>query len=240
MRIFSVYIFALFCSLFISTLACSDYININSSDGSFDLQAGNIEGLLNNTNNQFEMSDQEILTAILNNDGIETAGKLSFLLASTDAGLSFIGLFDGIPITNPSNSIVDHFLGVSSTTSMETDWFATGDDGSEYSWHDMGNETQSVNALLGWDHEQTSAGFAWGDVSAAQSGTLNMYSVALTEFANDSIQFITYQNDDWAVTGSGDFSVLGQYAFSYQFIPAPGAIALLTIAGLSGRCRRRK
>ena len=167
-------------------------------------------------------------------------GKLSFLLASTDAGLSFIGLFDGIPITNPADSTVDQFLGISSTTSMETDWYATGDEGSEYSWHDMGNETQLVNALLGWDHEQTSAGFAWGDVSAAQSGTLNMYSVALTEFANDSIQFITYQDDDWAVAGNGDFSVLGQYAFSYQFVPAPGAIALLTIAGLSGRCRRRK
>jgi len=33
--------------------------------------------------------------------------------------------------------------------------------------------------------------------------------------------------------------VLGQYAFSYQMIPAPGAIALLTLAGLSSRRRRR-
>jgi hypothetical protein len=185
------------------------------------------------------MSDLDILAATLNEDGIETMGRLSFILASTDAGLSFVGLFDGVPINDPSGSVVDHFLGVSSTTTNNTDWFASGDTGSQTDWYDMGNGTQLVNAYLGWDHGQTSAAFAWGDVEAAPSGTVNLYDIDLTEFGSDSIQFLTYQDEQWDIAGTGSFSVLGQYAFSYQFVPAPGAIALLTIAGLSGRCRRR-
>jgi hypothetical protein len=223
-----------------ATIASAEYVTVNTSDGSFTLEAGSFDGLLSNQENQFALSDQEILAATLNNDGIETVGKLSFVLASTDAGLSFMGLFDGIPFTNPSGSIADQFLGLSSTTSMDTSWFATGDEGSEYSWYDLGNNTQLVNALLGWDHEQTSAGFAWGDVRTAQSGTVNLYDVDLSEFASDAIQFVTYQDEHWAVAGTADFSVLGQYAFSYQFVPAPGALALLTLVGLSSNRRRRK
>jgi len=217
----------------------ADYVTINSTSGDYDMYAGNTGGILNNPNHQFALSEQEILAAILNNDGIETVGKLSFILTSTDAGLSFIGLFDGIPITDPSQSLADQFLGVSATTSTGTDWFATGDTGSATDWYDMGNGTQLVNAMLGWDHGQTSAGFAWGDLGTSPTGTVNLYDISLTEFASDSIQFLTYQNDHWSIAGTADFSVLGQYAFSYQMIPAPGAIALLTLAGLSSRRRRR-
>ncbi|MDP7006256.1 MAG: hypothetical protein QF718_08620 [Phycisphaerales bacterium] len=234
------HIFTLITALFISCGAFSEYISISGSDGSYDIHAGNLAGILGGTNNQFSLSDLDILAATLNDDGIDTEGKLSFLVASTDAGLSFIGLFDGIANNNPWGSVPDQFLGLSTTTSIGTDWFATGDTGSESWWYDMGNGTQMVNSMLGWDHGQTSAGFAWGDVQQAQAGTMNLYDIDLTQFAPEPIQFITFQDDHWGVAGTADFSVLGQYAFSYQFIPAPGAIALLTIAGLSGRCRRRK
>jgi len=233
------YIFSVIALTSVVSLTSADYVTINSVDGTYDLNAGNLNGLLGNSDNQFALNDQQILAATLNNDGIETIGKLSFILASTDAGLSFMGLFDGVTDIDPTGSISDQFLGVSALTSIDTTWYATGDEGSEYAWYDMGNNSQLVNALLGWDHGQTSAGFAWGDVSVAQSGTFNMYAAELTEFANNSIQFITYQDDQWAVAGTGDLSVLGQYAFSYQFIPAPGAIALLAIAGLAGARRRR-
>lgn len=222
-----------------TALVSADYVTITGSDGSYDLYAGDLSGLLSGNNNQFSMSDLEILAAILNDDGIETLGTLSFFVGNTDSGLSLIGLFDGVPIYDPSNSNVDHLLALSSTTTMETDWFATGDVGSEAAWYDMGNGTQVVAALLTWDHELTSAGFAWGDVSSAQSGTVNLYEMDLTEFSPEPIQFITYQDDQWTVVGQAAFSVLGQYAFSYQYIPAPSVIALLSIAALARRRKRR-
>lgn len=218
----------------------ADYVTINGADGNFDMFAADLDGILSNSDHQFSLTDQEVLAATLNNDGIETAGKLSFVLASTDAGLSFMGLFDGIPFADPYGEVSNHYLGVSTTTSTDTDWYASGDSGSDIGWNDMGNGSQVLNALLGWNHESTSAGFAWGDIQSAPTGTVNLYDVALTEFANDSIQFVTYQDDQWTVAGSGDFSVLGQYTFSYQLVPAPGALALLAIAGLTGHRRRRK
>jgi hypothetical protein len=230
---------SLFLLLSAPALLHADYVTISGADGFYDLFAGDFGGMLANDDNQFSLTEQEILAATLNNDGIETAGKLSFILASTDAGLSFIGLFDGIPFADPYGELSNHYLGVSTTTSTGADWFASGDTGSDIGWNDIGNGSQVLNALLGWNHENTSAGFAWGDIQSAPTGTVNLYDVSLTEFGNDSIQFLTYQDDHWTVAGSGDFSVLGQYAFSYQLVPAPGAFALLAIAGLVGTRRRR-
>jgi hypothetical protein len=218
----------------------ADYLTISGAGGTFDMQAGEFDGILANPDHQFALSDQELLAATLNNDGVETIGKLSFILASTDAGLSFIGLFDGIPFADPYGQVSNQLLGVSATTTTATDWFASGDTGSDISWNDLGNGSQVVNALLGWDHASTSAGFAWGDVEESTAGTVSLYDVALTEFANNSIQFVTYQDDHWTQAGTADFSVLGQYAFSYQLVPAPGAIALLAMAGLVRSRRRRK
>ncbi|MBT4530344.1 MAG: hypothetical protein HOC27_03995 [Phycisphaerae bacterium] len=218
----------------------ADYLTISSSDGTYDMYAGDFNGLLGSSDHQFSMSDLDILAGTLNNDGIETVGQLTFILASTDAGMSFIGLFDGIPINDPIGSTPNQFLGVSATTSTNTDWFASGDSGSQTDWYDLGNGTQLVNSYLGWDHGQTSAGFAWGNVEEARSGTVSLYDIDLTEFAGEPIQFVTFQDSHWDVAGSADFSLMGQYAFSYQFVPAPGAIALLTIAGLTGKRRRRK
>ena len=221
------------------TAAFGDYLAIDTVDGSYALSAGQFEGILGGTDNSFSMNDLDILAATLQNDGIETAGRMSFLLASTDAGLSFVGLFDGLEGNDPTNSDPDQFLGISATTSANTDWFASGDSGSDVDWYDMGNDSQLINALLAWDHGQTSAGFAWSNVQMAQTGTTNLYDVDLTDYAPEPIQFLTYTGDGWEVAGQSAFSVLGQYAFSHQYVPAPGALTLLALAGLSVRRRRR-
>lgn len=220
--------------------ATAEYITISGADGVYDLYAGDFSGLLGSSDHQFSMSELDILAATLNNDGIETVGHLTFILASTDAGISFIGLFDGVTANDPNGSMSNQFLGLSSTTSSDTDWFVSGNTDSQTDWYDLGNGTQLINAYLGWEHEQTSAGFAWGDVQTAQAGTVNLYDIDLTEFAGEPIQFVTYTDTHWDVAGTADFSVLGQYAFSYQFVPAPGAITLLALAGLTGTRRRRK
>ncbi|MBC8309270.1 MAG: hypothetical protein ISR75_04555 [Phycisphaerales bacterium] len=223
----------------VSTLS-AEYVAISNASGIYEMNAGDFTGLLGNNNHQFAMSELDILAATLNNDGIETMGHLSFILASTDAGLSLIGLFDGIQVNDPNGSIIDNYLGVSSTTNLDTDWFSTGDVGSQTDWYDMGNGTQLINASLAWDHGQTSAAFAWGDVESAPTGTFNLYDIDLTEFAGNPIQFITFEGNQWEISGTADFSVLGQFAFSYQFIPAPSAIALLGMAGFCGRRSRRR
>ena len=217
----------------------ADYIEVSSGGDSFLLEAGAMD-ILHGDDNQFSMDELDVLAATLQNDGIETAGRLSFLLTETNAGLSFVGLFDGVPFNDPTGSASDHFLGLSSTTSTGSDWYATGDEGTQTDWYDLGNQTQLINSLFAWDHGQTSAAFAWADVETSPSATVNLYDVDLTEFGEEPVQFVTYANDAWQVVGTGAFSIMGQYAFSYQFVPAPGALALIALAGLTTRKRRRR
>ncbi|MDP7008609.1 MAG: PEP-CTERM sorting domain-containing protein [Phycisphaerales bacterium] len=217
-----------------------EYITIDSVDGTFNLEAGAIDGILEGDDHTLTFGERDVIAAALQTDGVVTEGRLSFLLASTDAGLSFIGLFGGTTSNDPSGSTPDQFIGVSATTGADTDWFAGGDTGSDIDWYDMGNDTQLVTAFLTWEEEQTSAAFAWGNVPQAPTGTTNLYDVDFTEYAPEPIQFITYENDRWSIAEEASFSVLGQYAFSHQFVPAPGAIALLAIAGLGAGKRRRR
>ncbi len=228
------------CALFNAcVVATADYIEVSGSGESIVMEAGQLN-ILDGNDHQFSMSELDILAATLQNDGIDTAGRVSFMLTETNAGLSFIGLFDGVPMNDPSGSFSDHFLGFSSTTSTGSDWYATGDSGTQTDWYDLGNETQLINSLFAWDHGQTSAAFAWANVEESQSATVNLYDVDLTAFGEEPIQFVTYADEGWEVVGTGAFSVMGQYAFSYQFVPAPGAIALLALAGITTRKRRRK
>ncbi|MFT5204913.1 MAG: hypothetical protein ACI9GC_000199, partial [Phycisphaerales bacterium] len=96
---------------------------------------GEFSGLLGSTDNQFSMNELALLSATLHGNGIDTIGYLTFFLANTDVGVSLIGLFDGVAVNDPNGSISNHFLGVSATTSSDTDWFATGDTGSQTEWY---------------------------------------------------------------------------------------------------------
>ena len=71
----------------------ADYIEVSGSGDSFILETGQLDILYGN-DHQFSMSELDILAATLQNDGVDTAGSISFLLIETNAGLSFVGLFD--------------------------------------------------------------------------------------------------------------------------------------------------
>ena len=77
-------------------------------------------------------------------------------------GCPFIGLFDGVPFNDPSGSISDHYLGLSATTSTGTSWYATGGEGTQTDWYDLGNQTQLVNSMLAWEHGHNSCCICMG------------------------------------------------------------------------------
>jgi len=98
-----------------------------------------------------------------------------------------------------------------------------------------------VDAVYKFGHENHGlAGFSWGDVVAAPSATFTLFDLDLTEFSGEPIQFITFADDHWTVLEENGFND-DEYSFSYQYVPAPGAMALFSLAGLAGwRTRRKK
>lgn len=218
--------------------AAADYVHIEGGGMEYSLSAGHIPGVLSGDDHVFAMSDLELIAATLNGDGVDTVGHLSFLVASTDAGFSMIGLFDGVGQAGSTGS-PDSALGIATVTSSGSDWFAGGDQSSQIQWQDMGNGTQLVAALLGWEHGQTSAGVAWGDLMESSTGMVNLYEEEMTLIGGEPVQFLSYEDGAWSVIGQAAFTALGQYAFSYQYIPAPGTLALLLVAGVATHRRRR-
>lgn len=228
--------FTLSAAMLATPIAGAGYITVSTSDGVIQLDAGELFGLLNGSGQTFSASDLGFLAATLNNDGINTEGKISFILTRTDAGLSFIGLFNDL--SELTGGVEDFYFGLSSTTGIATDWFASNNINDDFDWYDLGNGLQMVNGLF-TSGSGNLAGFAWGDVAAAPSATFNLFALDLTEYDSMPIQFITFDNDQWSVVLESEFSILGEYAFSYQYIPAPGTLALIILAGVTNRRRRR-
>ena len=57
------------------TNAYSEYITVSGADGTYDLHAGEFSGLLGSTDNQFSMSELDLLAATLHGNGIDTIGQ---------------------------------------------------------------------------------------------------------------------------------------------------------------------
>ena len=57
--------------------------------------------------------------------------------------------------------------------------------------------------------------------------------------STDNIQFLSWTDSGWAVAEVAEFNSGGTYAFTAMVLPAPGALALLALAGASTRRRRR-
>ena len=55
----------------------------------------------------------------------------------------------------------------------------------------------------------------------------------------DNIQFLSWSGSSWAVEDAAEFNTGGTYAFTALVLPAPGVLAMLTLAGATTRRRRR-
>jgi len=78
--------------------------------------------------------------------------------------------------------------------------------------------------------------------------TLNNNAIVVQQGGVDADTFSVFNGDNvngnWTLTvrdfGGGDVGSLGNWSFDYTLVPAPGAMALLGLAGLVGGGRRRR
>ncbi len=230
-------------SLVVVSAASASTIIVDQMGGamemhSFDMtgeQAGQV-GVISET----ELSDMH---QMLNAGGIETDGRITFFLADTDYGLSFMTLVDSNAYGNPSPLTVwDSSIVMSSTGPDDlVPWInAEGDD---QTFHQvLGNGIQTFDALFTWQGASEADAFSWSGLDLGDAVSYHFTDQGGPGLDSSlPFQFLSYGGNGWEVVGEDDFSSNDQFVFSYTVteIPAPSAIALLGLAGLASRRRRR-
>ena len=215
------------------------YIVVESPGNTYVLNPGTVS-IFGGDSGQISDLDLSTLYAELNGDGIVTANRITFLLASTDSGMAFVSLFDGAEKNEPISGDFDAFLGLSTTASIDAGWLINNDNSDQTDWYDLGNGFQMVNSFYQWSSGQEGEAFAWVDFDPGFVGTMNFYDLGLDQLAQPTpFQFVSRGVTQWEIAGLAGFTSAGQYAMGFQYVPAPGALGLLAAAGLLGPRRRR-
>jgi hypothetical protein len=193
--------------------------------------------------NDFTTLENKAVCDALKTDGVTTDGMVTFLLADTADGLSFITLVDDATMGGDSGEL--NLLGMSSTAPSST----------EYWINDLGFDIMDIDDPFGinttasgtfeWGDNRGDA-FAWSNLQDGDGVTFNFEEIeggALVE--GEPFQFVTWNGDAWQVVetaGWSNMAAVGQFAFSFVTIvplPAPVLLGLAGLAGVAAYRRRR-
>lgn len=230
----------------VSASAHASFITVDDIGGPVNMFAAPLSDLLepgSMTLTEGEMAD---LHSLLNSSGVETDGYVTFLLAETDAGLSFITLIDkNTLIAQPEGGVDpapdDNSLVMSTTGPIDLEYFANTEAGDQTNWLDAQNGLQVFDGLYNWNGASEGDGFAWGGLDDGDAVSFHFTDLGTPALSAWEFQFVSYTGNDWDVVAMDDFSSNDQFVFSFTtVIPGPGAVALLGAAGLTGRRRRRR
>lgn len=219
-------------------------IEVDGLGGSITMNSGAISGVFGSGGGSHEFDNDELTTFhnTLHGDGISTDNMVTFLLADTTAGLSFVVLFDDITQTLSGSDITR--IGMSSTSPSHTG-FEINDIGLDpWTESDPFGVDRTVSAEMSWLTARGADGFATTGLLEGDGGTFNFTDMEGDAFAGDSpFQFVSWDaaTGKWMQVAQGDWSGDGQFAFSFAVVPLPAPI-LLGLAGLAGVAvmRRRR
>ena len=232
-------VLGLFALVALAGSAQASGIRITGPSIYLELQGGQAPGTLGDGLEIFSANDLEFMQNELAADGIETAGHITMFLAETADGWSFVSLFDGTGRGCIGGN--DSFLGFNSVTGIEAHRHWNTDQGGSVDWWDLGNQTQLADGTFQWESGETSEGFAWGNLSEGMAGTATYVNMGLDQLAPSAMfQFLTWDGTKWDLALGADFADgSDSFALTFKVIPAPGAVALLGVAGIGFRRRRR-
>ena len=205
-----------------------------------ELQSGIMAGTLDDGIQTFSSDDLSFMQEQLAEDGINTAGHISMLLAETGNGFAFINLFDGsaTPLAGGTN---DSTLGFNSLIGGDAEHHWNTDSGGMMSWYDFGI-TQMADGTFEWQTGATSEGFAWSNLQEGEAGTVSFVDLGLDKLIPDMMfQYLTFNGVSWEVAAYDDFDAgAPQYNVSFYVtdVPGPAVIPLLALAAMHRRRRR--
>ena len=209
-----------------------------------ELRTGSVEGILNDSMDQFGDDALSLIQSSLANADVDTDGRVTVLGLDTDQGISVVFLVDSSEMLD---GVGDSSLSFQTTAPIgRMAWTNDQPDEINDFYHDTsGNQTAygtfSWNSITGGD------AFAWTDLefgdeinslfAMAEAGDATFPGLDST----DTFQFVSWNDEGgWFVAENAEFTSAGLYGFSAQVIPAPGAIALLGLAIIARRRRNQQ
>lgn len=202
-----------------------------------------IDGVLDNAPHQFSQNDLHLVHESLAASGIETNSVITIVPVETDAGLSLMMLIDS-PISSEVNFGAAS-LSMTTTAPESATWFVN-DYNQDITGHIEGSSgLQTAYGLFNWNPHGHGDGFAWSNLNAGDQLTAFFTAIEGQHPTfpgldiHDNIQFVTWLDNGWNVAETVELNSGGTYSFTALVLPAPGSLALLGLAGLHGRRRRR-
>lgn len=235
-------------SLGVAVLAClgcasaaqAGTISIDALGGPVVMHSGDLSGLFAGAPaHDFTNADVTSVHQALHADGVSTDGMVTFLLADTSDGLSFVTLMDDITQTGSGSDRT--YLSMSTTAADSTDYFIN-DLASDVVTVDEFAGTTTVSGTFEWLDARGGDGFAWTSLQAGDAATFNFSEIEGAGLDGAEVfQFVTWNGDAWEVVAMADFTGEGQFSFTFTVVPLPAPV-LLGLAGLAGVAimRRRK
>jgi hypothetical protein len=225
----------------LGTGAQAAYILIDDIGGPVEMRPGNMPGMLEAGSGLITEDAMASVHAVLNDAGIATDGYVTLLLAHTEAGLTFTSLIDSNADPGAGPGLGDSSLAMASTAPISLDYYVNAEGGDLTDWTDLGNGLQKFEALYAWDDADEGDGFAWSSLALGDSVSFHFTDVNAQGLDPDTpFRFVSYDQGEWTVVATGDFTAGHQFVFSFQVLPTPGALSLMLIAGLGARARRRQ
>ena len=231
-------IYGVFTAAALASSAQADVAQVFSSGNNFEMQAAPLDNLFGDGSSVFNEADLLAIHNFVNQNGVSTADMLTYILIGTGEGLAFVNLYDQ-PESEDNSTIMASLSWA--TSSLEGTGFI-----STQEMDDFGAGGIAVAATnWQWDIGSGAAGLAVNNFQSGQTvmNFMNWQSSEEDELSSPMpMQFLSWTGSDLEVIAELSASVSGQYAFGYMvtyLIPAPGALSLFVVAGLTRRRRRR-
>ena len=206
------------------------------------LESHSINGSFGSGPSNFTDSSLSLVHASLAASGIETNSLITVVPVDTDHGLSLMFLVDSPGGAGTGNAS----LGFVSTAPDSISMYVN-DNASDITGHIMGNSgIQTAFGSFNWNSSGGADGFAWANLEPGHEMAVLFTVIEGSNptfpglSTNNTFQFVTWGNGDWVVAEEVNFNPGGVYAFTGMVLPAPGALARLSLAMLSGRRRHRR
>jgi len=223
-------------SLFLGGAAMASTVTLNVDGVDLEASGPAIASLFTRSDHRMTNGDLAYLHQDLNDAGINTKRRLTLLTADTGKGISFVSLVDS-RWNSPNNTL--NRLGLT-TSSPDSSDFVINDLGDAWDMtEDANGNSHTATVEFNWRNGRGD-GFAWTDLSSDDVMDFEFERLAGNGLrSRNAIQVVTFGEDGWEVVDRFDFGDDGTFGFSVGVIPTPGALAILGVAGIISRRRRR-